>query len=39
MIMSLIEKALRQLEKDKQKAGSSAYPGAPPPAAVADEFY
>jgi tetratricopeptide (TPR) repeat protein len=39
MIMSLIEKALRQLERDKQKAGFSAYPGAPPPSAAAEEFY
>ena len=39
MIMSLIEKALRQLERDKQKAGFSAFPGAPQPSAVAEEFY
>ena len=39
MIMSLIEKALRQLERDKQKAGFSAFPGAPQPSAAAEEFY
>ena len=39
MIMSLIEKALRQLERDKQKGSLSAFPGAPQPSAAAEEFY
>jgi len=36
--MSLIEKALRQLEKDKQTVSYGAHPGMPPPVA-AEEVY
>jgi len=37
--MSLIEKALRQLERDKRTVSLSPYSGVPRPSAAADELY
>ena len=37
--MSLIEKALRQLERDKQTVSLSAYSGVPRPSAAAEKLY